>query len=168
MKRGSAAVFLVLVLVLALVVGGFFIWQRSQVKAPATTSASTSEEATVKKVDLSTQPDWVQKLEVTARKGVSANGLNNIVIAVKGLPKGLVERVNYVLQYQTTNKGTQGALSTRPVDVSGATTFSKTIDLGTCSAKSCVRHEGVTSIDLELDFTTSSGEKLSWSKTLPL
>lgn len=146
-------------------IGGYLIYQKSQV---APVAAPSQQEAMVKKIDLSTQPEWVQKLDVTAKKGKSANGLENVMVTVKGIPAGMVASVNYVMQYQTTNKGTQGALSSKPVDVSGATTFTKTIDLGTCSTKSCVRHDGVTSIDLELDFTTTSGDQPMWEKTLSL
>lgn len=148
-------------IVLVLVgISGWLVYQKSQVKPVA-----LPESPAVKKVDLSTQPEWVQKLDVTARKGQSANGLENVTIFVKGLVN--VEAVNYVLQYQTSNKGAQGALSSKPITVTG-TTFTKTIDLGTCSTKSCVRHEGVTSVDLELDFTTSDGSKPTWSKTVSL
>lgn len=141
-------------------ISSWLVYQKSQVKPVV-----LPEPVVVKKVDLSTQPEWVQKLEVSARKGQSANGLDNVTILVKGLVD--VESVSYVLQYQTSNKGAQGALSSKPIEVTG-TTFTKTIDLGTCSTKSCVRHEGVTSVDLELDFTTSAGSKPTWSKTLPL
>ncbi|MBI3558786.1 hypothetical protein HY085_00145 [Candidatus Gottesmanbacteria bacterium] len=144
--------FIIGVVLVLVGISGWLVYQKSQVKP-------------LVKVDLSTQPNWVQKLEVTARKGQSANGLENVTVLVKGLVN--VESINYVLQYQTSNKGAQGALSSKPIEVTG-TTFSKTIDLGTCSTKSCVRHEGVTSIDLELDFTTSDGSKSSWSKTLDL
>lgn len=124
-------------------------------------------ESMIKKVDLSTQPEWVQKLEVTATKGTSANGLKNVTVKVTGMPKDLVTSVNYIVQYETANKGSQGALSTKPIDVAGKTEFFKTIDFGTCSTKSCVTHEGVTAIELELDFTATSGSFI-WSKTLPL
>ncbi len=149
------------VIVFLVGVAGFLVWQKSQVKV----EPPVKQEVGIKKVDLSAQPDWVQKLEVTARKGQSANGLENVTILVKGLVK--VETVNYVLQYQTSNKGAQGALSSKPIAVTG-TAFTKTIDLGTCSTKSCVRHEGVTSVDLELDFTTSDSSKPTWSKTINL
>lgn len=150
---------------LVLVVG-FLIWQKSQLKLPE--KGTPASEVTVKKVDLASQPQWVQKLDVSAKKGVSANGLENVTVTVKNIPQGLVDSVSYVIQYQTTNKGAQGALSSTPVMVSGATTFTKTIDLGTCSTKSCVRHEGVTAVDLELDFITTAGDKPTWSGTLQL
>lgn len=155
-----------IVIFLLVVVGGYFIYQKSQIK-PTEPPVVTGPEATVKKIDLSTQPEWVQKLDVTAKKGRSANGLDNVTVTVKGIPQGLVTGVTYVMQYQTTNKGTQGALASKPIEVTG-TSFTKTIDLGTCSTKSCVRHDGVTSIDLELDFRTTSGNQPVWEKTLDL
>ncbi|MBI4100046.1 hypothetical protein HY440_03495 [Candidatus Microgenomates bacterium] len=154
-----------IVVLLVLVIG--LIWQKSQVKTTPPASP-TAEVPTVNKVDLSTQPEWVQSLDITVKKGISGNGLPNVTVTVKGMPAGLVQSVSYVIQYQTTNAGAQGALSSTPVNVSGATTFTKTIDLGTCSTKSCIRHEGVTAVDLELDFTTTSGDKPIWSKTLSL
>lgn len=165
MKNSSKIVgILAVILVLAI---GVIIWQKSQVKPLPPTPVPTPA-VEVKKIDLTTQPEWVQKLEVTAKKGYSANSLENVTVTVKNIPKGMVDSANYVIQYQTTNKGAQGALSSKPVDISGATTFSKTIDLGTCSTKSCVRHEGVTSVDLELDFIASDDSTPVWSKTLDL
>lgn len=151
------------VIVFLVVVIGFVVWQKSQVKPVPVESPAGVE---VKKVDLSTQPEWVRKLNIKAVKGRSANGLENVTIKVNGLVD--VQSLNYVLQYQTTNKGAQGVLSTKPVEVGGATFWTKVIDLGTCSTKSCVRHDGVTVVDLELDFTTSSGDHPTWTGTLSL
>lgn len=153
-----------IIIFFAVALGGYSLYQKIQTPpVPVTTEPETM----VKKIDLSTQPEWVQKLDVTAKKGKSANGLDNAIVTAKGFPQGLVTGVTYVVQYQTTNKGTQGALSSKPVSVTG-TTWTKTIDLGTCSTKSCVRHDGVTSIDLELDFTTTSGNTPIWEKTISL
>lgn len=138
-------------------------------KSPATPApVNTAKVTPIKKVDLSTQPEWVQKLVVTATGGRSANSLKNVTIKADGFPKGLVDSAQYVIQYETSNRGAQGALSSKPINVNGATSLTKTIDLGTCSTKSCVNHEGVTSVDIELNFTSSSGEEFSWSGTLPI
>lgn len=154
-----------IVIFLLVLVGGYLIYQKSQAKP--TETPTTESETMVRKIDLSTQPKWVQDLDVTAKKGKSANGLDNVTVTVRGIPTGTVTGVTYVMQYQTTNKGTQGALSSKPIEVTG-TSFTKVIDLGTCSTKSCVRHDGVTSIDLELDFTTTSGDQPIWEKVLDL
>lgn len=140
------------------------LWQNSQ-SQPTKPAAPVSM---IKKVDLSTQPQWVQMLKVVAKKGVSGNGLANVTVSIDGMPEGLVSTLSYVIQYQTSNKGTQGALSTTPIKINGATTLSRTIDLGTCSTKSCVRHDGVTSVEVELDFTTTSGDSPIWTNTLSL
>lgn len=150
----------IIVVVVLVGVAGFLIWPKSQVKPVATT--------TIKKIDLSTQPQWVQQLKVTAVKGRSGNGLDNVTIQASGMSAGMVQSLTYVIQYDTTNKGTQGALSSEPVVVAGAVEFKKTIDLGTCSTKSCVRHDGVTAVGVELDFTTTSGDQPIWTGTLPL
>ncbi len=166
MKK-NLPVIVVGVVILLVAIVGFLIWQKSQVK-PVTPTTTASSQSQIKQVDLASQPQWVQDLIVTAKKGKSANSLDNVTISVSNIPAGIVSTVDYVIQYQTTNKGTQGALSTNPVAVNGATTFTRTIDLGTCSTSSCVRHEGVTSVDVELDFTTTSGDKFTWTKTLDL
>ncbi|MEK7127410.1 MAG: hypothetical protein AAB838_01650 [Patescibacteria group bacterium] len=150
-------------IVILIVIVGVIIWQKSQVK----TVVPVKQETAIKKVDLATQPEWVQKLDVTVTRGTSANGLKNVTFKVAGLPKDLVTAVDYVVQYQTTNKGSQGALSTKPIDVTGKTEFSKTIDFGTCSTKICSSHDGVTAIDLELDLTAPTGS-FTWTKTLNL
>ncbi len=167
MKKKLPVIFIRLV-VLFLGICGFLIWQKSQTKLPPAKVKTAQEAEGIKMVDLSTQPEWVQKLDVTAVTGRSANGLKNVTITAKGMPAGQVSTIDYVVEYQTTNKGSQGSLSSQPVEINGATTFSRTIDFGTCSTKSCVVHKGVTSVDVELDFTTTSGDKATWTKTLPL
>ncbi len=162
-KFTYAVIALVLLLITVL---GVIIFQKSTAKPPTPPAQATAPK--IEKVDLAQQPEWVQKLTVTAKSGRSANGLKNVTFGASGMPAGLVESVEYVVQYETTNKGTQGALSTKPVEVAGKTEFSKTVDLGTCSTKSCVTHEGVTAVELQLDFNTKDGDKFSWSGSLPL
>ena len=117
---------------------------------------------------MASQPEWVQKLEVTTKSGVSPNTLKNVTFTVKGIPAGLVSTLDYIVQYQTANKGSQGAMSTKPIEIDGKTEYSKLVEFGSCSTKSCVHFDGVTVIELELDFTTTSSEKFSFVKTLTL
>jgi hypothetical protein len=148
-----------LVLVILVVVAGFLVWQKSQVKIEPKPEVT---ETGIKKIDLSTQPEWVQKLTVTAKKGSSANGLANFTLSVSGITPS-VASLTYIAQYQTSNKGTQGALGMTPTKVvNGSVT--KVIDLGTCSTKSCVRHDGVTAVEIELDFSDGS----IWTGTVNL
>lgn len=140
-----------LIILLLLGVFGFIFWQKSQAAQVPVTPTAVLEQ-TIKKVDLSTQPVWVQNLKVSAKKGHSANGLDNFTLTVTGAQ---APSLTYVLQYQTSNKGTQGALAMSPIALTNGS-LTKIIDLGTCSTKSCVRHDGVTSVDVELDFPDSS------------
>ena len=139
----------VLVLVAALM-----IWQKSQAAPIAPVAEVPAVETSIKQVDLKTQQEWIQKLVVTGKKGRSGNGLDNFTLSVSGIPS-TVETLTYVTQYQTSNKGVQGALGMTPQKVTNGK-FTKVIDLGTCSTKSCVRHDGVTSVEVELDFSDSS------------
>lgn len=142
-----------------LVIGGIKVWYQggnvsSSVVKENKVENSSSFEETIKQIDLKTQPEWVQNLKVTGKKGRSPNGLENFTLSVSGIPSS-VESLTYVVQYQTANKGMQGALGMTPQRVINGQ-FTKTIDFGTCSAKSCVYHEGVTSVDIELNFSDSS------------
>lgn len=149
-----------IVLVIFVVVAGLLVWQKSQVKIEPKPEIT---ETGIKMIDLSTQPEWVQRLVVAAKKGSSANGLANFTLSVSGLPQGMVASYTYIVQYETSNKGTQGALAMTPIKVDGVTQFSKTIDLGTCSTKSCVRHDGVSAVEVELDFKTTDGGTPIWT-----
>ncbi len=167
MEKKTLIVFGAIILLLVGVLG-FLVWQKSQVKVPASSEKKQSEAPIIKKVDLASQPEWVQKLDVKLTRGASANGLKNFTFTINNMPKGEVKSLTYIAQYQTLNKGAQGALATKPVEINGATKYSKTIDFGTCSTKSCVVHEGVTSVDLELDFISASDQESTWTKTLEL
>jgi hypothetical protein len=154
------------VFILAAVLG-VIVWQKSQVRPQVAPPKESGSEFEIKQVDLSTQPEWVQKLQVTAKRGVSPNGLDNVTVSVKGIDKS-VESLTYVLQYDTVNRGSQGALSTSPLMLNGKVDWIKSIDLGTCSTKSCVRHDGVKSVDIELNFTSSDDSTSTWTGSLSL
>ncbi len=144
---------------------GFIVWQKSQVpQAPK----SQAVEPAIKKIDMASQPEWVQKLDVTTKTGVSPNTLKNVTFNVSGMPEGLVQSLDYIVQYQTANKGSQGAMSTKPIEINGKTGYSKMVEFGSCSTKTCVHFDGVTEIELELDFTTTTSEKFSFVKTIKL
>lgn len=166
-KIGVSIFVFALVASLALIV-----WQKSQVQAPAPKS-TTNNALTVKKVDLSSQPEWVRKLEVSAVKGVGRGerGLDNVKVIINNIPSGMVSSLTYTIAYTYKTKdgdASGGFFSSTPVSLDGATTFTRTFDFGTCSTKSCVRHTGVTAMDIEFDFTTSSGDQPIWSKTVEL
>ncbi len=149
-------------IVVLLLVGilGFMFWQKSQMKAPVPVV-----EPTIKKVDLSTQPAWVQKLNVSAVSGRNPkNGLKTYTVTVQGLPKDSISTLSYVIQFMTTNKGSQGDFSSKPIELNGVSEYKHTGDFGTCSTKSCIVWEGVKQLDVELDFNDSS----VWTGTVSL
>lgn len=142
-----------------------FVWGFVSTGSSQSVKKTASEEKAIKMVDLSTQPEWVQKLDVNIKKGKSANGLENLTLSVKGIPED-VESLKYVMSFETSNAGTQGHFSSVPIKISGEASFVKTVDLGTCSTKSCVRWNGVTKADVELDFLMISGDEATWTKTV--
>jgi hypothetical protein len=147
-------------------VAGFLIWQKSQAPVVPVKTETPAAESSIQKVDLNTQPEWVQKLTVTGKKGRSGNSLDNFTLSVSGI-SSTVSDLTYIVQYQTASKGVQGALGMTPQKVTDGK-FSKVIDLGTCSTKSCVRHDGVTSVEVELDFNLSDGSKAIWTGSVSL
>lgn len=156
----------VIVLVIAAVVV-FFWWRNSQAATPAPEPEYQQQTSSIQMIDLSTQPKWVQDLKVTAQRGKSPNGLENFALTLNGLDKS-VTGITYTIEYQTTDKGIQGTFSTKPVDPEGEATYTlKTMDLGTCSTKSCVKHDGVTELIIQLDFQTSDGPAI-WTGTVKI
>ena len=165
MKRKLPVIVSGLIVILVLVLGSI-VWQKSQIKEPEPAGAREAGTKT-RKVDLSSQPDWVQNLQVIVTKGKSKNGLENFTFKVTGIPLNTAKTLAYTAYFDTSNRGTQGASSTEPIDLVGATEFSKTIDLGTCSA-TCSAFQGVKSIDLELSFGSVADKEFFWSKSLEI
>lgn len=156
------------VVIIALVVLGFF-WKNSQNTSatPTPKPEYVQQESSIEMVDLKTQPQWVQDLKVSAKRGKSPNGLENFTLSIAGLDKG-VTGITYTIEYQTTDKGIQGTFSSKPVETLGKTeVILKTIDLGTCSTKSCVRHNGVKELIARFDFETKDSSAV-WTGTIPL
>ena len=62
-----------------------------------------------------------------------------------------------------------GYVNPKPlIEINGKTGYSKMVEFGSCSTKTCVHFDGVTEIELELDFTTTTSEKFSFVKTIKL
>ena len=158
-------VIIVGVVILLIISLGFIFWQRTTIKTPSTTPQ------TIKKVDMKSQPEWVQKLKLTAVKGVrkGTRGLDNVTFSISGMPSGMVSTLVYIIPYYyktPQGEGSGGFQTETPVKVDGAETFTRTFDFGTCSTKTCVRHDGVTEMDVEIDFTTTNGDTPIWSGTV--
>jgi hypothetical protein len=78
-----------------------------------------------------------------------------------------IEMIEYELTYLTASKLARGVLGRIAVETNEISITRDDIVLGTCSSGSCVYDEGVTSIDLTLKFTTTSGPRI-FQKTFPL
>ncbi len=171
-KNKKITVVVLSIILLLAVILGVIIWQKSSVQSPARVT-SPSQNPPVKKVDMASQPQWVQDLTVTAVKGIrqGERGLDNVEINITGIPPATVDSLTYTIAYNYSNangQGSGGFFTDTPVAVNGATSFSRTFDFGTCSTKSCVRHDGVSTMDIEFDFTTKNGDAPIWSKTVEL
>lgn len=159
----------VCIIVLLLVVLGAVIIQKSWTKTGDPKAPLTTRMA--KKIDMASQPEWVQKLQVSAVKGVrrGSRGLDNVKVTVEGIPQGMVDSLTYTMSYSYETKlgeGSGGFFTDTPVEVKGTESFTRTFDFGTCSTKSCVRHDGVKSMEIEIDFVTSAGDEPIWSGTV--
>lgn len=162
MKKTLPVIIIGLVALLLLALG-VVVWQKSQ----GTPAAETGPKK-AKKVDLATQPKWVQDLVVTVTKGQGSR-LPTLTFKISGIPADMVTGLNYTAYFETSNRGTQGSQNTKDtVDIRGKTDYSHTFDLGTCSSGTCLAYQGVKSIDLELEFIGKNDEEYSWSKTLEL
>lgn len=155
------------VILVLVIIGGFFFWKNSQTPPPAPEPEYIQQQSSIQMIDLKTQPKWVQDLKVTAKGGKSSNGLDNFTLTMSGLdPK--VTGVTYSIEYETTDKGIQGTFTSKPLNPEGETDYTlKTIDLGTCSTKSCVKHTGVKELTAQFDFMTLDGPAI-WTGIIPL
>lgn len=166
MNKKLPAIIIGIVIIL-LAVLGFIFWQKSTIKTPT----PNTNVLTTKKVDMKSQPEWVQKLELTAVKGPrkGTRGLDNVVFTLSGMPSGMVSTLLYTMPYYyktAQGEGSGGFQTETPVKVDGAETFTRTFDFGTCSTNTCVRHDGVTAIDVQIDFRTQDGDTPIWSGTV--
>lgn len=86
-----------------------------------------------------------------------ATGGQEVVLSIRGIPTGTTS-VDYELSYQTEKQGLQGVIGTIKVD--GQDSYEKQLTLGTCSSGTCVYHQVVGKIKLNLRFTGEYGEKV--------
>lgn len=75
-----------------------------------------------------------------------------------------VTRITYTLTYQTGSRttGFEGSLKPKPK----TSRLSRRQILGTCSTRRCVFHPNPKNFNLEITFTTKSGQKITQTKTL--
>lgn len=171
MNNKNLPVIVVGTVAVLLLILGIIFWQKSQVKSNGQT-VSQDNSHSVKKVDMASQPKWVQDLSVSAVKGIhkGTRGLDNVVVTINNIPEGMVDSLTYTMSYsyQGGQGGSGGFFTDTPVKLTTPTSFARTFDFGTCSTNSCVRHDGVSSLDVEIDFTTTKGDQPVWSGTVPV
>lgn len=142
---------LVSVLILVFIISKFFM--KSDKSGSNTVSPTEMAEEVIPTVDSSV----VVKLE-------SATNGQEVVLTVENVPSETTS-IDYELSYQTEKQGLQGVIGTIKAEESKS--YEKKLTLGTCSSGTCVYHQVVGSIKLNLRFSGGYGEKV-WEKEIKL
>lgn len=101
----------------------------------------------------------IPTVDASVRVSVTANKKKTEVeLAINGIPKG-TQTIEYELSYNTEGDIPKGTAAS-PTDVSGQSSYSKTITLGTCSSGSCVYDKVTGPIKVTIKFDGSYGKKL--------
>ena len=89
---------------------------------------------------------------------VSSSLGREVVLQIKNIPAG-TETVEYELSYQTKQQGLQGVIGTVELK-SDQSEVDKRLTLGTCSSGTCIYHQVVGKVRLNLRFTGDYGDKV--------
>ncbi|OGK12192.1 hypothetical protein A3C98_04355 [Candidatus Roizmanbacteria bacterium RIFCSPHIGHO2_02_FULL_37_15] len=89
---------------------------------------------------------------------ITSSAGREVTLQIKSIPTG-TESIDYELSYQTKQQGLQGVIGTIPVNINQSK-LEKTLTLGTCSSGTCVYHQVVGKIRLNLRFTGDYGDKV--------
>ena len=89
---------------------------------------------------------------------VSSSLGREVVLQIKNIPAG-TETVEYELSYQTKQQGLQGVIGTVELKTDQSE-VDKRLTLGTCSSGSCIYHQVVGKVRLNLRFTGDYGDKV--------
>ena len=98
---------------------------------------------------------------VDASVKVDLTGKNNkraVELSVAGVPKGTTS-IEYSLSYNTKSQGLQGIIGTLETD-DGKRDYTISRELGTCSSGTCIFHEVVGPIKVEMKFSGEYGERI--------
>lgn len=148
------AALIVIPIIAILLIGGFFVLKSSQSNQGPLEPTPTVEQ-------IETLPEDTLTASFTPLGGRSYR------FTVDKLPDGVVS-LSYEISYETTNRGTQGVISS-PIEIkSGQTTYQNDKFLfGTCSKNKCVYDEGFKTVDVAIRLAFSDGKEKIWKKTLP-
>ena len=89
---------------------------------------------------------------------VSSSLGREVVLQIKNIPAG-TETVEYELSYQTKQQGLQGVIGTVELKTDQSE-VDKRLTLGTCSSGSCIYHQVVGKVRLNLRFTRDYGDQV--------
>ena len=81
-----------------------------------------------------------------------------VALQIKKIPKG-TKSIDYELSYQTRQQGLQGVIGTIQLKTNQSE-VNKQLTLGTCSSGTCIYHQVVGKIRLNLRFTGDYGDKV--------
>ena len=89
---------------------------------------------------------------------VSSSAGREVVLQIKSIPSG-TDTIDYELSYQTKQQGLQGVIGTVELK-KNESEVDKTLTLGTCSSGTCIYHQVLGKIRLNLRFTGDYGDKV--------
>ena len=138
---------ILIILVVVLIGGLIFFLTRSKNNSPIQEQEVTPTETVIPTVDSSV------KVSLNPR-----NSNKEVTLELEGITQNTTT-VEYALSYMTQSQGLQGLIGTINLD-DGESTYEKELTLGTCSSGTCVYHQVVGSIKVELKFTGSYGDKV--------
>ena len=89
---------------------------------------------------------------------ISSSLGREVVLQIKKIPSG-TESIDYELSYQTKQQGLQGVIGTIELKANQSE-VKKELTLGTCSSGTCIYHQVVGKVRLNLRFTGDYGDKV--------
>lgn len=135
------------VILLIILLGSFVVMSRKSSTQKQTTVEALPTEEVIPTVDSNVRVDLV-----------SSSAGREVTLQIKNIPAG-TNTIDYELSYQTKQQGLQGVIGTiQPKK--GESDFDKSLTLGTCSSGTCIYHEVVGKIRLNLRFTGDYGNKV--------
>ena|SRR3989344_5460165 len=135
------------VLVTILIIGGVLIGSNKGKQQISEEEELLPTEVVIPTVDKSVAIDLV-----------SSSLGREVVLQIKNIPAG-TETVEYELSYQTKQQGLQGVIGTVELK-SDQSEVDKRLTLGTCSSGTCIYHQVVGKVRLNLRFTGDYGDKV--------
>lgn len=137
------------IILIVLLIGAVFMFTRNSDE----TTKQATEETEEEKIEV------IPTVDSSVKVGIEPeNGNKDVVLTIAGIPEG-TESIEYIISYDTAEQGLQGLNGIVSVD-SGENEVEKKLTVGTCSSGTCVYHDVVGDIKVELKFEGSYGERV--------